>query len=75
MRPLNVSLCDETYRMAKEKSNFSSWVRAKLREERNKRAMLWRYCSVCDKSMQTHQKYCVNRKCSEYLMFEMEVLE
>lgn len=75
MRPLNVSLCDETYKMAKEKSNFSSWVRGKLREERNKRAVEWRYCSVCDKSMETHQKYCLNSKCSKFLSHETEVLE
>lgn len=34
MRPLNVSLDDETYKWAKEKSNFSAWVRAQLRSER-----------------------------------------
>ena len=75
MRPLNVSLDEETYKLAKEKSNFSAWVRGKLREERNKRAILWRYCSVCDTSQQSHQKWCMNKKCSEYLMHETEVLE
>ena len=75
VRPLNVSLCDETYKLAKQKGNFSGWVRAKLREERNKRAILWRYCTICDTSQQSHQKYCMNRKCSKYLEHETEVLE
>lgn len=75
MKPINVSLDDTTYELAKKKSNFSAWVRAKLREERNKRAVLWRYCPVCDTSQQSHQSYCMNNKCSEYLMQETEVLE
>lgn len=36
MTPVNVSLCAETYRLAKNKSNFSDWVRDQLRSERNK---------------------------------------
>ena len=35
MTPVNVSLCAETFRLAKNKSNFSDWVRNKLRSERN----------------------------------------
>ena len=37
MTPVNVSLCAETFRLAKNKSNFSDWVRNQLRSERNKR--------------------------------------
>ena len=38
MTPVNVSLDAETYRLAKNKSNFSDWVRDQLRSERNKTA-------------------------------------
>jgi len=31
MRPINVSLDSETWELAKEKSNFSRWVRLQLR--------------------------------------------
>lgn len=41
MRPLNVSLDDETYRLAKKKSNFSAWVRGKLREENRHREAIY----------------------------------
>lgn len=33
MRPINVSLDATTWEIAKKMSNFSSWVRQKLREE------------------------------------------
>lgn len=35
MQPITISLDAETHRLAKEKTNFSSWVRDKLRSERN----------------------------------------
>jgi len=37
MRPINVSLDSVTWEYAKEKPNFSQWVRDQLRSERNKR--------------------------------------
>jgi hypothetical protein len=37
MRPINVTLDSVTWEYAKEKPNFSAWVRAQLRSERNKR--------------------------------------
>ena len=37
MRPINVTLDSVTWEYAKEKTNFSAWVRAQLRSERNKR--------------------------------------
>lgn len=37
MRPINVSLDSVTWEYAKEKTNFSAWVRDQLRSERNKR--------------------------------------
>jgi len=37
MRPINVSLDSVTWEYAKEKTNFSAWVRNQLRSERNKR--------------------------------------
>tara|TARA_B000000532_G_C18802237_1_gene377557 strand:+ start:103 stop:342 length:240 start_codon:yes stop_codon:yes gene_type:complete len=70
-----VLLDDETYRLAGEISNFSEWVRNQLRSARNKRTALWKYCHVCDSSMQTSQSYCVNKKCTGYLMETLEVLE
>jgi hypothetical protein len=35
MRPITISLDSETWEKAKEKTNFSQWVRGKLRSERN----------------------------------------
>jgi hypothetical protein len=35
MRPITISLDSETWELAKKKTNFSSWVRDKLRSERN----------------------------------------
>lgn len=37
MRPINVSLDSVTWELAKQKSNFSQWVRDQLRSEDNKR--------------------------------------
>tara|TARA_Y100001938_G_scaffold138490_1_gene204079 strand:+ start:1563 stop:1820 length:258 start_codon:yes stop_codon:yes gene_type:complete len=53
MRPLNVSLDDETYALAKKKSNFSAWVRAQLRSEQLQRDaiyadMIQMKCSECE---------------------------
>lgn len=36
MRPINVTLDSVTWELAKQKTNFSAWVRAKLRSEDNK---------------------------------------
>jgi len=33
MRPINVTLCSTTWELAKQKANFSGWVRRKLSEE------------------------------------------
>jgi hypothetical protein len=35
MLPITISLDAKTHKLAKEKTNFSSWVRDKLRSERN----------------------------------------
>jgi len=37
MRPINVSLDATTWELAKNKTNFSAWVRNQLRSERNKK--------------------------------------
>ena len=37
MQPITISLDAETHKLAKEKTNFSSWVRGQLRSERNQR--------------------------------------
>jgi len=36
MRPINVTLDSVTWELAKQKPNFSDWVRNQLRSERNK---------------------------------------
>ena len=36
MRPINVTLDSVTWELAKQKTNFSAWVRDQLRSERNK---------------------------------------
>tara|TARA_R100001163_G_C5002726_1_gene151292 strand:- start:618 stop:845 length:228 start_codon:yes stop_codon:yes gene_type:complete len=75
MRQKLITLDAETWRLASEKSNFSEWVRNQLRSERNKRQKVWKYCNLCDTSMQTTQDYCMNSKCSGYFMERLEVLE
>ena len=48
MRPINVSLDATTWELAKRKSNFSQWVRDKLRSERNKKEMIdHSFCMSC----------------------------
>lgn len=37
MRPINVTLDATTWELAKQKTNFSAWVRNQLRSERNRR--------------------------------------
>ena len=37
MRPINVSLDSVTWELAKQKPNFSQWVRDQLRSEDNKK--------------------------------------
>ena len=83
MRPLNVSLDDETYALAKAKPNFSAWVRDALRSERNKREewkkeSQWWFCHSCNKSslwpvkMKKNEVWCKNRACGGY---DMELIE
>ena len=47
MRPINVTLDATTWELAKQKSNFSAWVRSQLRSERNQREQSTRYCTYC----------------------------
>jgi hypothetical protein len=75
MRQKLISLCEETWALAGEKKNFSEWVRHQLKKERNKKQPLWKYCGLCDKSMQTTQDYCVNSNCKGHFMERLEVLE
>ena len=74
MRPLNVSLDDETWALAKAKPNFSAWVRDALRSERNKKEAWkkeskWWYCELCNKSsmwpahMEKKDVFCKNKHC------------
>lgn len=49
MRPINVSLDSVTWELAKQKTNFSQWVRDKLRSERNAKDNGTRYCRYCGK--------------------------
>lgn len=47
MRPINVTLDATTWELAKQKTNFSAWVRAQLRSERNQKEQSTRYCTYC----------------------------
>jgi hypothetical protein len=48
MRPINVTLCSTTWELAKEKNNFSAWVRRKLIEDRKPLDKWYEYeCNVC----------------------------
>ena len=49
MRPITISLDSATWELAKQKPNFSAWVRDKLRSERNKTQIyVWKECKPCD---------------------------
>jgi len=83
VRPLNVSLDDETYALAKAKPNFSAWVRDALRSERNKKEewkkeSKWWFCHKCNKSsmwpahMTQKEIFCKNRICGHY---DLELVE
>ena len=73
LRPLNVSLCDTTWKLAKRKTNFSAWVRDQLRSERNQQEAWkldskWWKCNKCEKISQwaNGAKYifCRNKHCN-----------
>ena len=76
MRPINVSLDAKTWEYAKEKTNFSAWVRDQLRSERNKReyyktqeSKLCRACKV--NQAKPGMAYC--KSCQIDLGIDMEV--
>ena len=56
MRPINVTLCSTTWELAKQKANFSGWVRRKLMDEQRKqqkqglglKTMYESFCEPCD---------------------------
>jgi len=48
MRPINVTLCSTTWELAKQKANFSGWVRRKLSEEARIAEKKYEYqCNMC----------------------------
>ena len=47
MRPINVTLDSLTWEYAKEKTNFSAWVRDQLRSERNRTEKREKRCTYC----------------------------
>jgi len=47
MRPINVTLCSTTWELAKQKANFSGWVRRKLSEEVQNSDIKYEY--ICEK--------------------------
>jgi hypothetical protein len=47
MRPINVTLDSVTWELAKQKPNFSAWVRDQLRSERNKSEKKSQWCRAC----------------------------
>ena len=80
MRPINVTLDATTWELAKEKSNFSAWVRNQLRSERNKEQILedkrpWKYCYSCDKRQKTNSLTCMYRNCKDVTIAVLEEVE
>jgi len=75
MRPITISLDIETWKLAKKKSNFSSWVRNQLRSERNQRALGTKWCYACDTTQRTNHENCTNKKCKEYMTVILEDLD
>jgi len=80
MRPINVTLDSGTWELAKEKTNFSEWVRDQLRSERNKKKALedktpWKWCYACDNSQKTHSLTCLVKNCKEVHVAILEELE
>lgn len=58
MRPVTISLDATTWELAKEKPNFSAWVRDQLRSERNKKPIhVWKECKKCDVQFKATPKW------------------
>jgi len=74
MRPINVTLDSVTWEYAKEKTNFSAWVRDQLRSERNKRESHKtesQWCRACrGRPAKPGMAYC--RSCQIDLGIDME---
>ena len=71
MRPINVTLDSVTWELAKQKPNFSSWVRDKLRSERNKSESFPNWCRACrSRPAKTGLAYC--RSCQIDLGIDLE---
>ena len=71
MRPINVTLDATTWELAKGKPNFSSWVRDKLRSERNKSEAVPNWCRACRaRPSKTGMAYC--RSCQIDLGIDLE---
>jgi len=69
MRPINVTLDSVTWELAKQKPNFSAWVRAQLRSERNQREVYKieetnRYCVLgCGRPrLSSDTMFCINHQ-------------
>ena len=75
-----MTLDSDTWELAKEKTNFSEWVRDQLRSERNKRKEFedktpWKWCYACDTSQKTNHMTCKNKHCKEYFVAILEEIE
>jgi len=76
MQPITISLDSQTHKLAKEKTNFSQWVRDKLRAERNQQEELpWKYCITCDQTMRTNHDLCPQSKCPGQFDTPLEMIE
>ena len=87
MRPINVSLDSTTWEMAKQKPNFSEWIREKLHEEYNKNQQTlpkpWLYCPKCYMGTNSPLGWCLH--CApqnvkmvthkELVALEMEIID
>lgn len=60
MRPINVTLDSHTWELAKQKKNFSQWVRKQLEDEEKRRSkprVLHNcYCELCDITYSNHNQ-------------------
>jgi len=57
MRPINVTLDSITWELAKQKPNFSDWVRNQLRSERTKNEVKEAIAELEKQSDYWYQKY------------------
>ncbi len=72
MRPITISLDSTTWELAKMKPNFSAWVRAQLRSERNKAGIhVWKECKTCDIQFKATAGFTLCPQCLEHTVVDL----